>query len=97
MYARNLKFVLVLFEQMSGLKINFHKSEILCFGKAVDRKNLYAEIFTCPIRNLPMNYLGIPVDYKTLRISHWAKMEEKMEKNWESGKEGISALGGGWC
>jgi hypothetical protein len=97
MYARNLKFVLVLFEQMSGLKINFHKSEILCFGKAVDRKNLYAEIFTCPIRNLPMNYLGIPVDYKTLRISHWAKMEEKMEKNWESAKEGISALGGGWC
>jgi hypothetical protein len=80
MYARNLKFVLVLFEQMSGLKINFHKSEILCFGKAEEMKNLYAEIFTCPIKNLPMNYLGIPVDYKTLRISHWAKMEEKMEK-----------------
>jgi hypothetical protein len=64
-YARNLKFVLILFEQMSGLKINFHKSEILCFGKAEERKNLYAEIFTCPIKNLPVNYLGIPVDYNS--------------------------------
>jgi hypothetical protein len=79
-YARNLKFVLILFEQMSGLKINFHKSEILCFGKAEERKNLYAEIFTCPIKNLLVNYLGIPVDYKTLRISDWTKMEEKMGK-----------------
>jgi hypothetical protein len=26
--ARNIKFILSLFEQMSGLKINFHKSEI---------------------------------------------------------------------
>jgi hypothetical protein len=78
---------------MSGLKINFHQSEILCFGKAEERKNLYAESFTCPIKKLPMNYLGIPMDDKTLRISHWARMEEKMKKNWGSGKEGILALG----
>jgi hypothetical protein len=29
--ASNLKFILCLLEQMSGLKINFHKSEIYCF------------------------------------------------------------------
>ena len=32
--AINLKLLLCAFEQLSGLKINFHKSEIFCFGEA---------------------------------------------------------------
>ena len=34
--ARNMKLVLCIFEQLSGLKINFHKSELFCFGQAVE-------------------------------------------------------------
>jgi hypothetical protein len=34
--ARNIKLLLSAFEKMSGLKINFHKSEIFCFGQAKD-------------------------------------------------------------
>jgi hypothetical protein len=30
--AKSLKLLLCAFEQLSGLKINFHKSEIFCFG-----------------------------------------------------------------
>jgi hypothetical protein len=82
---------------MSGLKINFHQSEILCFGKAEERKNLYAESFTCPIKKLPMNYLGIPMDDKTLRISHWARMEENMKKKLGVSQGRYLSLGGGWC
>lgn len=32
--ASNLKLLLCAFEQISGLKINFHKSEVFCFGQA---------------------------------------------------------------
>jgi hypothetical protein len=32
--ARNMKLLLCAFEQLSGLKINFHNSEIFCFGEA---------------------------------------------------------------
>jgi hypothetical protein len=32
--AKNLKLVLSAFEQLSGLKINFHKSELYCYGAA---------------------------------------------------------------
>jgi hypothetical protein len=32
--SRNLKLILVAFEQLSGLKIYFHKSELICFGEA---------------------------------------------------------------
>ena len=34
--AQNLKLLLSAFEQMSGLKINFHKGELFCFGEAVE-------------------------------------------------------------
>jgi hypothetical protein len=32
--AQNLKLILAAFEQLSVLKINFHKSELFCFGEA---------------------------------------------------------------
>jgi hypothetical protein len=32
--ACNMKLLLFAFEQASGLKINFHKSEVFCFGAA---------------------------------------------------------------
>lgn len=39
--ANNLKLILCAFEQLSGLKINFHKSKIFCFGEAkVTRLNI---------------------------------------------------------
>ena len=34
--ARNMKLILSEFEQLSGLKINFHKSELFCFGDTQD-------------------------------------------------------------
>jgi hypothetical protein len=69
-----------LFESMSGLKINFHKSEILCFGNAKEIDYLYADIFTCLIGNLPMKYLGVPIDKKKINNSLWVPMIEKLEK-----------------
>ena len=32
--AKNMKLLLCAFEQLSGLKINFHKSELFCYGAA---------------------------------------------------------------
>jgi hypothetical protein len=32
--TRNLKLILAAFEQLSGLKVNFYKSELFCFGEA---------------------------------------------------------------
>jgi hypothetical protein len=42
----NMKLVLCIFEQLSGLKINFHKSEFF-FGKAKEVENEYKIIFGC--------------------------------------------------
>jgi hypothetical protein len=43
--AVNMKIILCIFEQLSGLKINFHKSEIFYFGKAKDLEDHYKHIY----------------------------------------------------
>ena len=53
-HARNLKLLLYAFEQASGLKINFHKSEIYCFGDAKQEEDKYTELFRCKSENFPM-------------------------------------------
>lgn len=36
-----------MFEIMPGLKINFHKSEVVCVGMEDDRIKMFEKIFTC--------------------------------------------------
>ena len=43
--ARNMKLLLCAFEQLSGLKINFHKSELFCYGEARNFVDQYSQIF----------------------------------------------------
>jgi hypothetical protein len=62
--ARNLKVILCLFEQMSGLKINFAKSDICCLGGALDREEDFERILTCKSGLLQMKYLGVPINQK---------------------------------
>jgi hypothetical protein len=47
----------------SGLKINFHKSELFCFGEALDHAHLYAELFGCNQGQFLVRYLGIPIHF----------------------------------
>ncbi len=47
--AKNLKVILSVFEKLSGLKINFHKSELFCFGQAKECYDQYSNIFGCKL------------------------------------------------
>lgn len=60
--TKNLKFILCLFENMSGLKINFHKKEVFSVGLSMKEEEDLCAILTCKKGDLPMSYLGIPVD-----------------------------------
>jgi hypothetical protein len=45
--AKNVKLLLCAFKQLSELKINFHKSEIFCFGDANNSENFYSQLLGC--------------------------------------------------
>jgi mannosylglycoprotein endo-beta-mannosidase len=92
--ARNLKLILSTFEQLSGLKINLHKSEFFCFGEANEDANLYAEIFGCGISPFPISYLGIPIHFRRLTNPEWKHAEERFQKYLSSWKGTLLSLGG---
>ena len=78
--ARNMKLILCLFEQLSGLKINFHKSEVFYFEKAKDEEHTYRQLFGCELGALPFSYLGIPIHHRKLSNKEWKCIEERIEK-----------------
>jgi hypothetical protein len=78
--ARNLKLLLTVFEQMSSLKINFHKSEIFCFGKAKEFEDDYVELYGCNVGEYPFRYLGNAMHHRQLLNAEWSKVEERFQK-----------------
>lgn len=78
--AVNMKLILCIFEQLSSLKINFHKSEIFSFGKAKDNEHSYRSLFGCESGTLPFRYLGIPIHYRMLLDKEWKSVEDRFEK-----------------
>jgi hypothetical protein len=77
MKAVNMKLILSFFEQLSNLKINFHKSEIFCFGKAKGEEDNYRNIFGCEVGSLPFKYLGIPIHYRKLLNKELKPVEDR--------------------
>jgi hypothetical protein len=82
------------FEQLSGLKINFHKSELFCFGEAINEVDAYARLFGCGQGQFPMRYLGIPIYYRRLTLAEWKIVEDRLQKRLSSWKGKLLSLGG---
>jgi hypothetical protein len=78
--AQNMKLVLCAFEQVSELKINFHKSGLFCFGEVQEAANQYVEMFGCRIDEFSLTYLGIPIHYRKLSNTYWKRVEECFER-----------------
>jgi hypothetical protein len=62
-----LKWIMVCFEQISGIKINYHKSDLTPMGLEDVEIQEYAKIFCCKIGTFPFRYLGVPLHYENLR------------------------------
>jgi hypothetical protein len=67
--AKKLKLLQCAFEQLSSLKINFHKSEIFCFGDAKEMQGEYCSTFGCQSGTYSFKYLRIPMHHKRLSNS----------------------------
>jgi hypothetical protein len=64
--AKNMKLLLCAFKQLLGLKINFHKSELFCYGTANVNQAEYTQIFRCNVGSFPFRYLRIPMHHRKL-------------------------------
>lgn len=86
--ARNMNLLLYLYEVMSGLKINFNKSEVIIINGDEEKNIQMAELFNCQIGMFPIKYLGVHVSPSRLHVKDWTPIVEKNEKKlvvWKGG------------
>jgi hypothetical protein len=89
-----LKFILYCFEWLSGLKINYHKSEAYIFEKREDEEVRIVKVLNCRLGMLPMTYLGIPIsDCKMGKVALWG-VSEKVAKRIPPWKGKFMSSGG---
>jgi hypothetical protein len=72
---------------MSGLKINYQKSEVLVIGASVEEQNNVAAMFNCNIGRLSMKYLGVMISDRHMSSYDLACVYQKVEEKlptWQS-------------
>jgi hypothetical protein len=69
--VRALRAVLVLFENMSGLKVNYHKSNLFDINIEDSWLLEAASILSCKVGRIPFMYLGLPIGGDPRRLTFW--------------------------
>ncbi|KAE8807886.1 retrotransposon unclassified [Hordeum vulgare] len=65
----NLNLLLLCFEEMSGLKINFDKSEVVVLGYSEAEQHRIADNLNCKLAVFPISYLEMPLAESRILVS----------------------------
>lgn len=68
------------YERMTGMKINYDKSDLLTIGIEEERVNEVAKIFCCKVGGFPIKYLGVPLRHSKLRREDLQPIIDKIIK-----------------
>jgi len=75
MQIRHLRAILTIFEGISGLHVNWHKSCLYPVNQ-VTNMQILAENLGCQMDSLPTKYLGMPLGAKNKEVEVWSKVRE---------------------
>ena len=76
----NVRRLLRCFHVMSGLKVNFGKSGLLCLGVDDPAASRLEACLRCSRIELPFNYLGFPMGENMNRVAAWNPIVERVQK-----------------
>ena len=79
MQITSLRAILARFEEVSGLRINFGKFELVPIG-VLHNMDVLVGMLGCRQSSLPLRYLGLPLGAKFKKLSVWNPILEKMER-----------------
>jgi Reverse transcriptase (RNA-dependent DNA polymerase) len=89
-----LRWILIGFKNLSDMKINFLKYEMIPLNLNENEGKQLASNFECKIGSLPISYLCIPLHWKTLTASDWQFLIDKIEHKLQRWKEKLLSMGG---
>jgi len=91
---RSLRAVLILFQELSGLKVNFSKS--LLVGMNVPRSWLSEAdmVLKCKVSSIPFMYLGLPIGGNARRLDFWEPVIKRIQARLWGWSSKFLSLGG---
>nr|KYP44529.1 Putative ribonuclease H protein At1g65750 family [Cajanus cajan] len=92
-----IKSMMRCFEMVSGLKVNFCKSNFGALGIESGLVESYAHLLNCKILSFPFTYLGIPIGANPRKKDTWRPIVIKIQKKLSSWKCKVLSMAGRVC
>ncbi|GKU91337.1 hypothetical protein SLEP1_g5224 [Rubroshorea leprosula] len=89
-----LKGIMRTFELVSGLKINYNKSQLIGVNVKEEEVSKMSHFLNCNIGELPMKYLGMMIGMSTRRLKMWKGLIDKFKKKLSGWNNKYLSLGG---
>nr|GEW90854.1 RNA-directed DNA polymerase, eukaryota [Tanacetum cinerariifolium] len=80
------------FHRVSGLKINYHKSNLFGVGVPFDEVSRAALITGCNSIQTPFSYLGLPIDCNMANVKNWDPIVDKFFKRLSKWKSSMLSI-----
>jgi len=77
---KRVKILIYLFEMLSGLSINFHKSSLYQLGPSSLDLSQILDMLYCRLGSFPLTYLDLPLKPITLSKTKWQPLIDRMRK-----------------
>jgi len=91
---RYMRAVLILFEQVSGLKVNFHKSMLTGINITASWLSEAAFVLNYRVGTLPFVYLGLPIEGDACRLEFWQPVLNRIRTRLSSWNNKFLSFGG---
>jgi hypothetical protein len=92
--VRALRAVLVLFETLSGLKVNFNKSMLVGVNIPESWLGEAASVLCCRVGKVPFLYLGLPIGGDPRRLVFWDPVVARLKNRLSGWKSRFLSFGG---
>lgn len=92
-----MKVSLRMFDLMSGLKVNYHKSSLIGINyHRLDMRFLQevADVLNCKVGSCPFNYLGLPIGANSRKSATWKPVLETLSRRLQSWEFRFLSIGG---
>nr|GEW90446.1 RNA-directed DNA polymerase, eukaryota [Tanacetum cinerariifolium] len=90
----NITRILNIFYIASGLKINFHKSNVFGVGVSKSEVVSMAACTGCEAGSFPFSYLGLPIGSNMSRIANWQILIDRFKVRLSGWKANLLSIGG---
>ena len=93
-YLLNIKKILILFQLVSGLQVNFHKSSLHGIHVSESWLQSMASDLLCKVGDFPIMYLGLPIGGNASKKVLWDPIISRIEKKLATWKGKLLSIAG---